>query len=250
MRISYSAIEDYNKCSQRWYYRKLGWQELEKPDNLALGVAFHAAIAAYFKPGGSPTKVFDEILRKEKKGHPGMDAFATGNVLLTKFLNDPVVLRLKNVKTEVRFERELGGGDQFVGVIDCIAELDGKTVLIDWKSSSSSYDPEFYQTFGEQLTAYKFLTDLTNTKIDLFGYGVIGKNNRMRGEDPQWVWVTRSPEQVDEFEKKVRIVLERMKKEEHFKQPDMGVCMRYKEPCPFLQLCQNKEPKGIYKSEF
>ncbi len=44
--------------------------------------------------------------------------------------------------TQIKLNRTLAGGNEFVSYIDAIGELDGQRCLIDWKTTTSRYSED------------------------------------------------------------------------------------------------------------
>ena len=100
-----------------------------------------------------------------------------GKILLNAF-NDQVMPKVKKViSTQKRSKIEdPNTGDQVIGFVDMILELDGydKPIIFDLKTSAFNYDPHQLET-SPQLTLYAAM-EARNLNTDLVGYIVLNKS--------------------------------------------------------------------------
>ena len=82
--------------------------------------------------------------------------------------------------------------DSFLGIIDCVAEVDGVRYVIDWKTSARPYDQTRADTDG-QVTAYTWLA--SKYEPEAVAYGVMCKGT---GEF-QFLASRRTKDDVAEF---------------------------------------------------
>ena len=105
-----------------------------------------------------------------RKGHLILDAYAE-QVL-------PKLEKVLLVQHEIALTNELG--DSLIGVVDLVAQIDGKTYILDNKTSSIKYS-EDAASISEQLgTYFEALKD--EFKLDGVGFIVIPKNIRKKKE--------------------------------------------------------------------
>lgn len=105
-----------------------------------------------------------------RKGHMILDAYA-----------EQVLPRLEKVilvQHDIDLENELG--DKLVGIIDLVAQIDGKIYILDNKTSSVKYAADAAQLSQQLGTYYEALKD--EYKIDGVGFIVIPKNMRKKKE--------------------------------------------------------------------
>jgi hypothetical protein len=71
---------------------------------------------------------------------------------------------------QVKIQRDLPDGNQFVAYLDAIGELDGVRSVIDWKTTSSRYveEPEGLLSLDPQLLCYSWLTGMSEVVFVVF----------------------------------------------------------------------------------
>lgn len=252
--LSYSGMTTYLDCSEKWWWAKQGWVEKETPEALGLGSVFHESVAEHFKLG-DPLDVYEKRIREVFKGVPGRDLLTLGPYMLGKLSHDPTFLKLKSTAIELNLKKPINSTVTLVGVVDFIGTLDGKRVVIDWKTASNPYDEEFYNAMADQLIAYKILTQGTQYEVDRFGYCVVGKKEfGGKQGDPQWFFLDEiSPERIKAFEQKLTLVAGRMARGEHFKQGDERKCIpkaKWQPGCIFYELCLGKPATKVHQNDF
>jgi CRISPR/Cas system-associated exonuclease Cas4 (RecB family) len=115
--------------------------------------------------------------------------------------------------------------------MDLVAEVDGKTSVIDFKTAASAYD-DYEVTLSDQLTAYS-LAEPEATKV---AFCVFVKTKEPRIE---WLFAERSANERAEYVEKVRLVSR-----------DIAAGIFYKRPgkhcayCDFLSLCMGDKQKA------
>lgn len=117
---------------------------------------------------GSITPV--EYLCLRRKGHMILDAYAE-QVL-------PKLEKVLLVQHEISLPNELG--DKLIGVVDLVAQIGGKTWLLDNKTSSIKYAEDAVAVSQQLGTYYEALKD--ELKLDGVGFIVIPKNLRKKKE--------------------------------------------------------------------
>jgi len=139
---------------------------LARPIQFVFGSAIHEAIEqALYKlseKGGVHLSVTDilqrAVLYMKKEGivDPDELQFHTLNAMnsLGAWHRWVSTVDLKIISTE-KFRSKPG----FVGVVDCVALVDGQLTIIDWKTSSRKYSQKQTDEDG-QLTAYLWVTDM------------------------------------------------------------------------------------------
>ncbi len=101
-----------------------------------------------------------------------------GEVLLEEYCNQilPKLEKVLLVQHEINLTNK--SGDAFTGVIDLVAQIDGKTYVIDNKSASKKYTPESANE-SSQLSTY-FEAIKSDYELDGVAYIVIPKTIRKR----------------------------------------------------------------------
>jgi len=103
-----------------------------------VGVAVHRALDAWHTTGG------DLLARYE-----GPDA---GRELLGRYLEHPLAAA-RTLGAEVEFNLRLAGDVRVKGLVDRVCELDGRTVLVDYKTNAR-LDERLRETYAAQLRLY------------------------------------------------------------------------------------------------
>ena len=101
-----------------------------------------------------------------------------GHILIDEYMAQviPRIEKVYEVQKNISLKNELG--DEFTGVIDFIAQIDGKIWIVDNKSSSIKYAKDAVGESGQLATYYEALKD----KYDLAGacFIVVPKNVRKK----------------------------------------------------------------------
>ena len=129
--LSFSDLHDFEVCPVRYRFRKV-WGVPAPPDDLQsraarnagsaeLGSAVHAALAAWHT-------LPDRDLLSLYAGPE------SGRAMLESYLGQPLA-RAKTLGVEVEFNLTLAGA-RIRGLVDRVAEVDGRTVLIDYKTNA------------------------------------------------------------------------------------------------------------------
>jgi len=145
--LSFSQLHDFEVCPVRYRFSQV-WQVPAPPDELQprhvqamgsteLGSAVHAALASWHLSGGDLLHLYT-----------GPDA---GREMLTRYLTHPLATA-KTIAVEVGFNMRIGT-TRVRGLVDRICELDGKTVLVDYKTNAS-LDAALIEAYSVQLRLY------------------------------------------------------------------------------------------------
>lgn len=111
-----------------------------------------------------------EYLCLKRKGHMMLEAYA--EQILPKL--EKVLL----VQHEISLDNELG--DKLIGVVDLVAQIGGKTYILDNKTSGVKYSEDSASVSQQLGTYYEALKD--EYKLDGVGFIVIPKNVRKKKE--------------------------------------------------------------------
>ncbi len=231
--LSHSRINRYLHCPEQYrlyYVERL--QPRFPPANLVFGQVIHQALAGLFGSGVDPVKQFQDTwntVRDIDLTYGRKDTWeklkASGEAIVGKFLEEALP-RLANIAAvERRFELTVTNLDlPFVGVIDLLADLDGKRTVVDFKTSASSF-AEHDALLSDQLSAYR----LAEPEADQAALCVLVKTKEPRVE---WHVTTRSPDQLTEYLAKVEHVGHEIASGRFYKRP--GVWCSW---CDFLPVC-------------
>jgi DNA helicase-2/ATP-dependent DNA helicase PcrA len=150
--LSFSQLHAFELCPVRYRFDQV-WRVPAPPDELLaeparsatggsrLGAAVHAALAA-------PEQVLERF--RELAALSGLDP-ADGEAMLQGWLRHPLSAA-PTLGTEVEFNLRLGGV-RVKGVVDRICELDGDTVVVDYKTNSH-LDARLREAYSTQLRLY------------------------------------------------------------------------------------------------
>ena len=147
IRLSFSQLHDFEICPVRYRFSQV-WRVPAPPDDLLprfarttnateVGAAVHEALAAWHASGG------DLLGRYE-----GPEA---GREMRSAYLAHPLAAA-KTLGVEVGFNLRLGR-TRVRGIVDRICELDGRTVLVDYKTNATM-DASLIQAYTTQLRFY------------------------------------------------------------------------------------------------
>ena len=145
--LSFSDLHDFEVCPVRYRFRTV-WGVPAPPDDLQsraarnagsaeLGSAVHATLAAWHATGG-------EIAAS----YAGPEI---GRAMLESYAADPLA-RARTLGVEVEFNLTLAGA-RIRGLVDRVAEVDGRTVLIDYKTNAELPDA-LLEAYRLQLRMY------------------------------------------------------------------------------------------------
>jgi hypothetical protein len=145
--LSFSQLHDFEICPVRYRFSQV-WRVPAPPDELQprfvqaigsteLGSAVHAALAAWHMAGGDLLGLYS-----------GPEA---GREMLSRYLSHPLAAA-KTLAVEVGFNMRIGE-TRVRGLVDRICELDGKTVLVDFKTNAS-LDVALFEAYSVQLRLY------------------------------------------------------------------------------------------------
>jgi DNA helicase II / ATP-dependent DNA helicase PcrA len=145
--LSFSQLHDFELCPVRYRFSQV-WRVPAPPDELQprhvqaigsteLGSAVHAALAGWHTSGGDLLAMYS-----------GPEA---GRAMLARYLTHPLA-GAKTLAVEVGFNMRIGT-TRVRGLVDRICELDGRTVLVDFKTNAS-LDAALVSAYSVQLRLY------------------------------------------------------------------------------------------------
>ena len=145
--LSFSHLHQFEVCPVRYRFQEV-WRVPAPPDELLpraarrggseLGAAVHRALDAWHTTGG-------DLLSK----YEGPEA---GRELLRRYLEHPLAAA-RTLAAEAEFNLRLAGDVRVKGLVDRICELDGRTVLVDYKTNAR-LDERLRETYAAQLRLY------------------------------------------------------------------------------------------------
>ncbi len=237
--LSHSRVSRYLHCPEQY---RLYYVENLRPRvpsvNLVFGQVLHEALATLFQ-GADPIKHFQDVwsaARQIELRYSSRDSWerlnTVGQGLIDKFVEEELP-KVNSVQfTEERFEFRISSLDvPFVGVIDLVADLEGKRTVIDFKSSSTHYQAHEV-ALSDQLTAYQ----LAEPGVESLALCILVKT-----KDPkiQWFKSSRDPEQLKEYLAKLDYVAHEMAAGRFYKRPGKWCGW-----CDFLPVCLGDHAKA------
>jgi len=231
--LSYSRINRYLQCPEQY---RLYYIENLRPKypsaSLVFGQVVHQSLALLFKKKEDPIQVFTnawtmvkpmELTYSKKETWESLDK--SGKGLLEKFLQDELP-RIGKVKAaEKTFKLHITGLDlPFIGVIDLVAEVDGKNTIADFKTSASAYDGHMAD-LSDQLTSYQ----LAEPEAEQVALWILIKTKEPKIElYPS----KRGADQLKEFLSKVGYLAREIQAGNFYKRPGMWCTW-----CDYLPVC-------------
>lgn len=206
--------------------------------SLVLGQAVHQALAALFRTGAEPAAVF-AVLWKEAgqvelrygQRESWEKLNETGKALLGKFVAEELSRIGKVSAAEKPFELGITGmTTPFIGVMDLVAEVDGKHTVLDFKTSASGY-AEHEVRLSDQLTAYH----LAEPEAVQMALCVLVKTKEPKIE---WHLSERSPGELTEYLAKAGYVAREVAASRFYKRTGLWCTW-----CDFLPVCLKDERK-------
>jgi len=145
--LSFSQLHDFEVCPVRYRFSQV-WRVPAPPDELQprhvqaigsteLGSAVHSALAAWHMSGGDLLALYS-----------GPEA---GREMLARYLTHPLAAA-KTIAVEVGFNMRIGT-TRVKGLVDRICELDGRPVLVDYKTNAT-LDATLIEAYSVQLRLY------------------------------------------------------------------------------------------------
>lgn len=237
--LSFSRLNRYLKCPRDYelYYVE-GLRPRLPSANLVFGQMVHEALADLFRFGADPVASFTECwnaTRDVPLAYSARDSWdrlmAVGTALLERFARDELPKLSAVAAVEAPFQLDVTNLDlPLVGVIDLVAELDGKRTVIDFKTAGASYG-EHEVVLSDQLTAYQ----LAEPEAEAAALCVLVKT-----KDPkiEWHLTARTPPQFTAFLSKARLVGQQIAASVFYTRPGTWCAW-----CDFQPVCTGNEQK-------
>jgi CRISPR/Cas system-associated exonuclease Cas4 (RecB family) len=238
--LSHSRINRYLLCPEQYrlYYVE-GLRPRLYSASLVFGQAVHQALAMFFRTGAEPANSFvalwkeaGEVELRYGQRESWERLNDTGQALLRKFVADELPRIGKVSGTEKAFELGITEIETpFVGVIDLVAELDGKRTVVDFKTSGSTY-AEHEVRLSDQLTAYQ----LAEPEAERMALCVLVKTKEPKIE---WHVSERNADDLMDYLAKAGYVARQISAGRFYKRPGMWCAW-----CDFLPVCLRDEKKS------
>jgi CRISPR/Cas system-associated exonuclease Cas4 (RecB family) len=237
--LSHSRVAKYLHCPEQYRLSYVEGLRPRRPDaGLVYGQVIHGALSALFRNGEDPTEVFlrawqeVEAVEIDYGRESWFRLKETGRLHLTLFVQRELP-KLTNVRSsEKSFSLAVSSlGLPFVGVVDLVADLEGKPTVIDFKTAASAY-PAHEAAMNDQLTAYQ----LAEPEAEQSALCVFVKTKEPRID---WQVGARRPEQVVEYLTKVDYVAGEISAGRFYKRPG-----RWCSYCDFLPICLGDQAKA------
>jgi len=243
--LTISMVQEYDHCPRQYFYEYVeGYKPVLPNVNLVFGSIMHEAIAEGLRTGYLSA---DTFLKRWKavgdlqySGRDTHKSLEVKGVKLVEKLLEAEVLKLDVEAIEKAYETELPDGTLFKGTADLIYKVKGERILLDWKTSGSSFF-DCRPHLDDQLTAYSFLSGVSKV-----AYGVL-----LKKKDPEVRFYFSSRKEEDYLDLQVKTMKTASDIERGFfyKNPSPVQCSL----CPFCSLCLGKVPevagKELVKAE-
>lgn len=231
--LSHSQINRYLTCPEQYrlYYLE-GIRPTREPANLMFGKIIHQALARLFQDQVDPVAYFqdawdctDEMNLRFAFREKAETLRERGTLLLERFVAEELPKFGTVHASEAPFQLSITSLDlPLVGIVDLVADLDGKRTVIDFKTASSSYQ-DHEVVLSDQLTAYQ-LAEPTAERSALV---VLVKTKEPRID---WYLSSRTGAQIREYLEKVGLVAHEIAERRFYKRPGQHCAW-----CDFLPVC-------------
>ncbi len=241
--LSHSRMNRYLLCPEQY---RLYYVEKLRPKELSAAMAFgrivHEALAALLQHEDDPVTLFLDAWKGAKEAelaYSKRDSWEslneTGKKLLAKFVEEELS-KIERVHTvEESFRLDVTSLEvPVVGIIDLVADVDGKRTVIDFKTSGSTYASHEVQ-MSDQLTAYQ----LAEPSAERAALCVLVKTKTPKIE---WQVAKRSGGDFREFLAKAAHVGREITAGRFYKRP--GIWCKW---CDYLPVCMG-DAKAIEES--
>jgi PD-(D/E)XK nuclease superfamily len=242
MTYSYTQISQYLTCPRRYRHRYLdGWKEKGSRAAMLFGRAFERALGALFRREDPGAVLFAEwsAFQSQELHYSNRDSWdrmlRQGITLLTRFCQDNRVRVCQPRRNlQVKFTRQVAGGNDFVAYVDAIGKLDGKRCLLEWKTSSTRYpeEPEGLLALDPQLVCYSWMTGIAEVAQVVFV--------RKSLVEVQYLRTTITDEQRQEFGHLVGGTIRRIESADFLPHSGIRFPQNPCSSCPYVGLCLGK----------
>jgi CRISPR/Cas system-associated exonuclease Cas4 (RecB family) len=237
--LSHSRINRYLTCPEQYrlYYVERLRPRVESA-GLVFGALVHVALAELFRSGADPADTFrrewgnlKQIELRYNSRESWDDFWAKGQNLLKKFLEEEVSKIGQAFGVERKFELAVTSlALPFVGIVDLVAEVEGRLAVVDFKTAASDYEDHEVE-LSDQLTAYWAAVP----EAERVALCVLIKTKEPRIE---WHFAERNANRLVEYLDKVQFVAQDIAAGKFYKRP--GKHCGY---CDFLSVCLGDKKK-------
>lgn len=244
MTYSFTQISHYLSCPRRYRYRYLdGWREKDTRPAMLFGRAFELALAAYFRREDAAVTLYREwaVYQKQALHYPGRDSWdrmlEQGIQLLDRFSQEDHVRILQPRRNlQIKFVRPLSAGNEFVAYVDAIGKLDGRSCLLEWKTTSARYpeQPEGLLALDPQLLCYSWITGIHEVAQVVFV--------RKRLVEIQYLRTTITDQQRQEFSQVVHDTIQQIESARFLPHSGIRFPQNPCSTCSYVGLCLGKAP--------
>jgi len=244
MIYSYTQISQYLRCPRQYRYRYLeGWLEKDTRAATVFGRCFEQALAAYFPKEDCTVALFKQWAAYkhaalEYSKSDSWDKMLQQGVCLLHLFAQQNRVRIPEPSRDLQRKiiHKLPDGNEFLAVVDALGEIDGRSHLIDWKTTTSRYteEPEGLWSLDPQLTCYSWITGIRPVSIVVFV--------RKKLPEIQYLTASISKEQAEEYGRMVYSTVQSI--EAGLFPPHTGIRfpMNSCTTCPHLGLCLKRQP--------
>jgi len=237
--LSYSRINRYLTCPEQYklYYLENLRPRIESA-GLLFGALIHISVAELFRSGTDPLQTFRrewQNLKNIELRYSSRESWESlrekGERLLQKFLLEELPKIQKVFGIEKKFELAITSLDlPFIGIVDLVAQVDGCTTIVDFKTAASDYEDHEVE-LSDQLTAYwAAVPEAKQVALCLF----------VKTKDPkiEWHFAERDASHLVEYLDKVRLVAEDIAAGKFYKRPGKWCAW-----CDYLPVCIRDDQK-------
>lgn len=238
--LSHSRLAKYLLCPEQY---RLYYVENLRPRlpsaSLVFGQAVHEALARLFQTGENPVAGFIELWTGAKDAelsYPKRDSWetlrASGDALLETFIEEELPKISSVESSEKPFTLDVSTLElPFVGVVDLVADVEGRRTVVDFKTSGSRYAGHEAR-MSDQLAAYR----LAEPEAERAALCVLVKTKTPRIE---WHFARHGSEDLMRFLSKARMVGRDIQAGRFFKRPGLWCSW-----CDYLPVCLGDEEKA------
>ena len=161
--LSYSSMDNYNRCGFRFYVEKiLNIKKESNEFNKLIGNIYHYILENALKGSIDVEKlVYDYLSDMELKNSEKFfidKIIKNSKILLEEVKNEHSKTKLKNIETEKKINVPIKNNISFIGFIDKIIYDSEVAAIIDYKTYIKSLDLNYIESgIGMQLPIYMYL---------------------------------------------------------------------------------------------
>ena len=231
--LSFSRINKYLHCPEQYHlYYIENLRPKSAAANLVFGQVLHQSLAALFRDKDDPLANFERSWAEARDfdlQYSLRDSWQAlhdkGRALLEKFLREEVKRIGTIYAAEQRFELNITTLRMpLIGFIDLLAEVDSLRMVVDFKTSGSSYE-DYEVILSDQLTAYQ----LAEPEAQATALCVFVKTKEPRIE---WHVSARSGRRLTEFLAKTEYLAQQIAAGRFYKRPGKWCAW-----CDYLPVC-------------